>query len=324
MADTDTWTTVRVTMRAQAKGEDALRADGERLEALAALLADRDDVGGVENRDPFTLARGPDFVAVAQPELIAYTTPDQGAEVAEGVRALAQMLGMEIDTEVDDHQGDAWRDAWKRHYRTLRFAGLQIRPSWIPREPDDPTREVVLDPGRAFGTGLHESTRLCLSALVELAEPDDHSPSEGAFDTVLDLGCGSGILGLASARLFPGARLILLDHDPEAVETSRENAAANGLTGAAEFGVVDLLGDRPSLPTLSGRALVLANIRPEVLIPAADAIARSVPGGGTLLLSGILREEADAVRRAYADRGLRARPARDDGDWTALTYVRER
>ena len=102
-------------------------------------------------------------------------------------------------------------------FRPLRFASadgsrtLLLRPSWIDRRPGDPTLELILDPGRAFGTGQHETTRLCVDALVDLSRGT-------APRSVLDLGCGSGILALAAARLFPTARIAAVDNDPEATE----------------------------------------------------------------------------------------------------------
>ncbi len=286
----------------------------EQLEGLAALLAGRVDVGGVETRDPSCIADGPDFVAVERPELIVYTTPGSRGEVEQAARELVEMLGIVAQIDVADHSGDDWRDAWKRHYRPLLFqaasdasARLLIRPSWIAREPDDPPRELVLDPGRAFGTGLHESTRLCLHALVELGVSWPQGPR-----SVLDLGCGSGILGLAAARIWPQLRsLVLADHDIEAIETARENAERNGFE-AIEFMQIDLAGE-VGLPAAD---LVLANIRPEVLIPAAPKIAAATAEGGHLILSGILEPEGDSVLAAYAELELLARPR--EADWCAL------
>jgi ribosomal protein L11 methyltransferase len=184
---------------------------------------------------------------------------------------------------------------------------LLIRPSWIDRGPGDPPRELVLDPGRAFGTGLHESTRLCLHALVELGASALQGPR-----SVLDLGCGSGILGLAAARIWPQVdSLVLADHDIEAIETARENAERNGFEGI-EFLQIDLVGATP-LPTSD---LVLANIRPEVLIPAAAMIIAATAAGGHVILSGILEPEVDTVLAAYAELELLARPR--DADWCAL------
>ncbi|HLT39120.1 MAG TPA: 50S ribosomal protein L11 methyltransferase [Enhygromyxa sp.] len=349
MSETDAWTTVRVTMPDVATDREALIEATDRIEGLAALLADREHVGGVEVRDPSCITEGPEFVAVERPELIAYTTPAGREVVIADARELAEQLGLRVTIEAEDHVGDEWRDAWKRHYRPLRFGAgtvaLLIRPSWIERAADDPTCELVLDPGRAFGTGLHESTRLCLRALVELASQSTAEPGR-----VLDLGCGSGILGLAAARLWPSllepgrgglssacrapgsaafaaapsptalprGRLILVDHDPEAVETARENAEANRMAASIEFLTLGLDGPEPppALLELGLADLIFANIRPSILIPCAPAIVALLAPGGTLVLSGILDEEGDSVRAAYPDLELLDRPR--EADWCAL------
>jgi len=317
----EVWSTVRIRMTRVGTDDEALASASARLEGLAALLADHESVGGVEVRDPSLIAEGPEFVAVEHPELSAYTTPPQRETVEAAARELAAMLALEVTVEAEDHAGDNWRDAWKRYYRSLYFAPadgegprLMIRPSWIPRERDDPALELILDPGRAFGTGLHESTRLCLQVLVELRR---------RVRSVLDLGCGSGILGLAAARLWPELEALwFADHDPEAIATSEENAAHNGLTdhpAAPRYRVVDLAAPAP--PSLTEAELVLANIRPKILIPAAASIAAATAPGGVAVLSGILDEEAEGVLAAYA--GLLELDARrSEGGWTALVMTK--
>jgi ribosomal protein L11 methyltransferase len=325
MTEHETWSTVRVAMTNVALEPMAIAEATEQLEGLAALLAERDDVGGVETRDPTCIADGPEFVAVERPELVVYTTPTSRDAVEQAARELNEMLGLDAQIEVADHHGDDWRDAWKRHYRSLLFAAtsapeqrLLIRPSWIPREADDPTRELVLDPGRAFGTGLHESTRLCLQALVELGASTPVSEWPGR---VLDLGCGSGILGLAAARIWPTIRsLCLADYDIEAIETARENAERNDLLERIEFLQLDLSGGASLPEHLWGTDLALANIRPEILIPAAPAILAATAPGGRVILSGILEPEGDTVLAAYVGFELLARPR--DADWCALVLRR--
>lgn len=327
MSEHDAWSTVRVTMTQVRTDEASLVAATEQIEALAAMLAARDDIGGVETRDPTCIAEGPDFVKVERPELIAYTTPTSRAQVEIAAQELAATLGLEICVSGEDHHGDDWRDAWKRHYRSLYFrsgaTALMVRPSWIPREPDDPSCELLLDPGRAFGTGLHESTRLCLQALVEFAA---NTTPANAPRRVLDLGCGSGILGLAALRIWPELEhLCLADHDEEAVETARENAEANGVLASSRLELRQLsLGARAgtTAPVLVAAGLVFANIRPEVLIPAASTIADAVAPGGMLILSGILEEEGDEVLAAYTQLGLQPRGRPRDGDWCALLLAR--
>jgi ribosomal protein L11 methyltransferase len=321
-ASETTWATVRLVLRTSAS-EAALHEAIDRLESVAMMLADRPEVGGVETRDPFIITEGPDFRAVEVPELIAYTTPEARAVVEVAALALAHEFNLEVEVDSADHQGDDWRDAWKRYYRPLRFVSddgtraLLIRPSWIARTGDDPQAELVLDPGRAFGTGLHESTRLCVQALVELAA---HAAIEPR--SLIDLGCGSGILGLAALRLFPTLeQALLVDHDCEATETARENAELNALVDRIETREV-MLGEGDTTRMLAGpHALVLANIRPSVLIPCASAIVELLAPGGALVLSGILIEEGEAVRAAYPS--LTEIERRIENDWVALVLRRE-
>ena len=325
-AVTEVWSTIKIAMRGVGTDPATLAAAADRLEGLAALLANSDEVGGVETRDPSLITEGPEFTAVEQPELIAYTTPAARATVEAAARELASALTLEIEIESEDHEGDDWRDVWKRYHRSLYFhaAGptklaLLIRPSWIERRADDPELELILDPGRAFGTGLHESTRLCLQALVELAGRE-----AGGRARVLDLGCGSGILGLAAARLWPAlAKLELTDHDPEAVATAHENAELNGLIDPQRvaFRRLDLLADADAFEAPTPAQLVFANIRPMVLIPAAARIVAALAPDGLLVLSGVLEEEAEAVLAAYAG-ALELVERHSEAGWTALVMAR--
>lgn len=294
------WATVRVWMPRVPSDEVV-----DRLDALGLLLAAEPEVGGVERRDAGTLVGAP------HPELWAYTTPAGLETVKSHIAVLASRMGLTIEVATQVHHDDDWRESWKRFYppQVLGDGALLLRPSWIERRPGDPLREVVIDPGRAFGTGLHESTRLCLDRLCALW-------AEGLTPTaVLDLGCGSGILALAAARLFPAATLRAMDMDPEAVDTTEENVALNELGDRIEIavGTADEVAGEPV-------DLLLANIRPEVLIPAAPALRAMVASGGRVILSGILVEEAAAVRTAYVDAGLTAMPDHDrvQGEWTSV------
>lgn len=304
MADDD-YATLRVGMRAGATTREEMAAIADLLDSLGAMLAEHDEVGGVETRDPTTL-EGPE-----RPEVVIYTVPDAMARVEERARGLARELGLDARFEAEVHEGDAWRDRWKEFYapQILGHKTLLLRPSWIERRDDDPAREIVIDPGRAFGTGLHETTRLCLDRLVEAFE------AGRTFARVLDLGCGSGILALAAARLFDRAPVLAVDLDPEATATTGENVALNALENRifTLTGTVDAVDD-------ARFDLVVANIRTEVLVPGAAAIAGRV--GRTLLLSGILRLEADDVANAYAATGLVERPRTTLGDWVGLHFER--
>ena len=299
------WATLEIRLRSTGDG-DWIEA-GERLEALAAMIAEDDRALGVETRDMSTLGH-----QTLHPELVVYTRPDALEGLGDLAVRLAEHLSLDLTLVPTVREDDDWRDTWKQFYAPILFGSpetgtLLLRPSWIERRPGDPELELVLDPGRAFGTGQHETTRLCVDALIELA-------SAGVRPTtIVDLGCGSGILALAAARLFPDARrIVAVDNDPEATETTRENADHN------------LLGER--LEIFTGTALeldaefdlILANIRPSVLIPIADQVAQRLAPAGLVVLSGILGEEAEAVLAAYTALGLQLHLRRDLNEWCTL------
>jgi ribosomal protein L11 methyltransferase len=214
-----------------------------------------------------------------------------------------------------------WATAWKEFYHPMRFGRrLVVKPSWrvFQAAPDDLV--IELDPGMAFGTGLHQTTAMCLALLEDYVRP-------GA--TVLDQGTGSGILALAAARL--GAqRVIAVDSSEVAVAAARENVARNGLSSVIQV----WHGDTPHAPTSSvSRAegeqsvspvlpaaydLIVANIIANVILALAAPCAAVLGPGGVLLASGIIRDREDDVRAALGAAGLAVerREARDE--WITL------
>lgn len=299
------WATLEIRLRGPGPG-DWIEA-GERLEALASMLAEDERALGVETRDMSTLGQ-----QTLHPELVVYTRPDALEGLGDLTARLAEHLSLDLTLVPTVREDDDWRDTWKQFYAPILFghpdqSAMLLRPSWIERRPGDPALELVLDPGRAFGTGQHETTRLCVDAMVELAAAG-RRPGK-----IVDLGCGSGILALAAALLFPAAqRIVAVDNDPEATETTRENAEHNQLGERLEIftGTALELGDDFDL--------ILANIRPSVLIPIADQLARRLAPGGLVMLSGILGEEAEDVLAAYTALGLRLHLRRDLNEWCAL------
>src|SRR5262249_48920397 len=154
-------------------------------------------------------------------------SPERIEELEREIAAVcgrAREAGLAVDpVEVRRREAheDEWRDVWKKYFRATRVgATFVVRPSWDPGDVADGDRVIDLDPGRAFGTGGHASTRLAIA----LAEPLADRPSPLSF---LDLGCGSGILAIAAARLWPAARGLAIDVDPEATECARENLDRN-------------------------------------------------------------------------------------------------
>jgi ribosomal protein L11 methyltransferase len=211
---------------------------------------------------------------------------------------------------------DAWRDSYQAHFKPWRCGRMHWVPLWERETYALPEGDVAiwLDPGMAFGTGNHETTRLCCERLVAFAN------ERGTGARVIDAGCGSGILALSAARL--GFRDVRgFDNDPEAVAVSRENAAINGLGDIVEFTVDDLESG------LAGREaeLVMANIQADVLMRFAARLVGAVAPGGVLVLSGILAGEIEAVRVAFAaDAPGFSQESRSLGEWADLRLISPR
>jgi ribosomal protein L11 methyltransferase len=200
-----------------------------------------------------------------------------------------------------------WTETWKEGYAPQRIGRVVIVPSWLD-EPMAPGEVAVrLDPGMAFGTGLHPTTQGCL-ALMQRTEP---MPSR-----VLDVGSGSGILALAALRL--GAeRVDCIDTDPVAVEATLANAEANGLAER----VSAVRGTLPPAPA-EAYPLVLANLVAAVLVELAPRLAAHNAAGGTLLASGIIAGREAEVRDALAAAGFTLAERLDDGEWVSLRMTR--
>jgi ribosomal protein L11 methyltransferase len=260
----------------------AVRVRRDQAELVLADLLDLAP-GGVEERDDGDVV-----------EYAVYGAPGE-LPALPALRAAAGEALVEVaTTEV----ADDWDERWKAFHAPVEIGGLRVRPPWEP--PRDGLIDVVIDPAQAFGTGAHATTRLCLELLLGL-EPG------GAL---VDVGCGSGVLAIAAARLG-WAPVLGVDHDPEAMRATTANAAANGV--GIEARRHDLLrdGPAPSGPT------VLANLlRPLLLRVAADGFAGATPE--VLIASGLLAHEGDEVAAAFARHGLREAQRRRDGEWVAL------
>lgn len=226
---------------------------------------------------------------------------------------LAESFGKDAGTfvsaaEISDF---GWAEKWKEFFLPRKVGTrLVVKPSWEPYEAAPGEVVLTIDPGQAFGTGTHETTRLCLQFLEE------------AFDAgppprrVLDLGTGTGILGIAASRL--GASCTLgIDTDPKAVEVAEENARINGVADrfAATF--------RPLSSAEGNFDLVLANILAEILIDLKGEIVSRCAPGALLILSGILEEKAGWVEEEFRSEGALPVGRKTDGQWAALLLRRE-
>lgn len=203
--------------------------------------------------------------------------------------------GAYVDVSTEEIADD-WADRWRSFHRPLVLGDrLTVRPPWEP--PGSTALDVVVDPGQAFGTGAHPTTRLCLELMLE-------STAAGSF---VDLGCGSGVLAIVAAKLGWDP-VTALDYDRAATAATRENAARNGvILQVADF---DLRTEQ--VPDCD---FVAANVLAAPLISWAGS-QRRLPSA--LILSGLLATEADRVAAAYAQRGLVERKRRVLGEWAAL------
>jgi ribosomal protein L11 methyltransferase len=212
-----------------------------------------------------------------------------------------------------------WRDSYKAHFKPWQHGRLHWVPVWERGKFELPAGHAVLwlDPGLAFGTGNHETTRLCVERLVEVESRVGGAGIKGA-SRVIDAGCGSGILAL-SAALLGYDNVMGFDIDPESVRVSRENAEINGLADRLSFRVADLNSGLGG----SAAGIVLANIQADILIRNAGILASAVAPGGTLILSGILAVECGAVRDAFATvaPGWDSK-SRTMGEWADLVLTR--
>jgi len=298
--------------------ELSVEADSEAVEAVSEILA-RVAPGGTTiepgfelvdeglgaridpNRPATIRAYVPAFDAAAAERAAATVSEALGHLQAFGLRPIGDLRSRLV------HETD-WATAWQEHFQVLHLGRrLVIKPSWRRHRRVEDQVVIDLDPGMAFGTGLHPTTRLCLRALEELAE-------RGPLGRVLDVGCGSGILSIAAVKLG-GTRALGVDIDPIAIEATQANARHNrvGKRVRAREG---------SIPSGEGPFdAVLANLIAGVVIEIAPDLAGELVRGGTLVASGIFVDREPATRRALEAAGFEITRRWDESDWVALEAV---
>ena len=211
-----------------------------------------------------------------------------------------------LETARREVDGDDWIDIWKKHFRPLHIGEkVVVCPEWIEYAPKEGEAVVRLDSNMAFGTGEHETTAMCLELLQQYLRPGD---------TVVDVGCGSGILGIA-ALLMGAGFAYMTDIDYVAVQSAAHNAALNGVDGRAKIALSDLLEDAD----VRGQVMT-ANITADILCRLAGSIPKNLCPGGALILSGIIAPKLAQVIAAYEGVGLHLVKQLQRGEWYALAF----
>ena len=266
------------------------------------------DVDELAGRIATEVAAASAGVEIRDDVVVFWVTPQDAEAAAAAARALGEV---EIAEAVPEKE---WRDAYKRYFVPTRLTRqLVVVPSWSSYHPEPGDLEIHIDPGQAFGTGSHATTRLVLTALQNLADRNVRPRR------ILDFGTGSGILALGAALLFPEATITAIDNDALAVAAARENAERNQLDGRIEVSGagLDQLSIEPDL--------VVANIQRQVLLPAAPELSRLAASAARLVLSGLLSDQLDEVAVAYRGRGWSLEEqSLDDRDpsWGVLVLAR--
>ncbi len=203
-------------------------------------------------------------------------------------------------------EGDDWLEIWRKHFRPIHIGRkIVICPEWIDYEPQPEERVVKLDSNMAFGTGEHETTAMCLKLLQHYLTP---------ASVCIDVGCGSGILGIAAVKL--GARYAYLyDIDEIAVKSAQHNSEINGVGSMVKVTRGDLLNDAD----VKGD-IVFANITAEILCRLAPTITRYIHKSGVLILSGIIESRLKTVKDAFTAQKLKFEKQLHEGEWYALSF----
>jgi ribosomal protein L11 methyltransferase len=309
--------------------EIGVHADAEAAEAVSELFnrlnARPDGQGGavteVTGFDPVGDQHHPAVTVRTYLPAGAPDTAERQRQIQEGLWFLGRIYPLEPPW-VRELAEEDWANAWKAHYQPLRIGRrFLVIPVWqtddVKPRPDD--LPIILDPGMAFGTGLHPSTQLCLLAMEEVVKPGQR---------VLDAGCGSGILSIAAARLA-AASVDAFDIDPIAVRATEENAGLNALPVAIRPFVSEGPGDWSNRSWSSGQTtihgnrpawdVILVNILPHVILALLESgLHIYLAPGGHLILAGIIEEREPEVRTALATRNLIVVDRKCQGDWVAL------
>lgn len=261
------------------------------------LTWDFADINVLEHKGKYAVVKGYFSEEDAIDEIIKYIK-----DKLEEIKSLGIDIG-EGKVEVEKMFEEDWANNWKKYYKPSKVGEkIVVKPIWEDYEAKDGELVVELDPGMAFGTGEHETTRMCIQALEKHVKKDS---------TVFDVGCGSGILAIAAAKL--GAKLAVgVDLDPVAVESAQENVEINKLDN------IEILHGN-LIDVIDGKAdIVVANIIAEVICILTQDVSRVIKPGGYFITSGIIHERVDMVTAKLEECGFEVETINKDGEWNCI------
>lgn len=239
----------------------------------------------------------------------------QGEEKLQKIRRAVEQagqMGLKVRMEFSGLQEEDWMNNWKKYFKPTKIGEkMLIKPSWEPLPQTGDRIVLEIDPSSSFGTGTHETTRLCIEALETMVHPGDE---------VLDMGCGSGILSVAAALL--GAKSVTgVDIEEDSIRVSKENAARNGLSSEkVRLFLGNVLQDEALADRIADRAydVIAANIVADVIKAMTPLFFRYLRPGGTIVCSGIIIERAEEVRAVLCTGGLQILELKKAGEWAAI------
>lgn len=261
------------------------------------LTWDFADLNVLEHKGEFAVVKGYFSDEDNIEEIVAFVK-----ERLEDIKKLGINIG-KGEVEVQEMKEEDWANTWKKYYKPFRIGkSIVIKPIWEEYEEKEGDLVVELDPGMAFGTGDHETTNMCIRALEKYVKKDS---------TVFDVGCGSGILAIAAAKL--GAKKAIgVDLDPVAVESAKENVAYNNLDN------IEILEGNLA-EVIEGKAdIVVANILAEIVCILTEDVSRVLKQGGYFITSGIIHDRVDMVVAKLEECGFEVEAVNKDGEWNCI------
>ena len=241
------------------------------------------------------------YTEISETETVSEKLERDFAELRKNSQGFIDCGTLEVTKRVVD--GDDWIEVWRKHFKPIKYGKIVVCPKWIEYKPESGEQVVYIDSNMAFGTGEHETTSMCIELIEEYVTPEM---------TLLDVGTGSGILGISAVKL--GAKkAVMTDIDTVAVLSAKHNAEINNVSEKCEIIKSDLIDGVEGVADIA-----VANIMAEILVRLAKDIAVQLKKGGILIMSGIIKARIDLVTKAFEAVGFKSVKVVNKGEWYAL------